>query len=146
VVSGNDGYGPSFLEEPEFERRMAFIVDFPVDKIMLGVCRWAQAQALQQGAKFDNLEIPERSPTSTVVVDGDDELMRGMPARFLIHADHRQRLDSASLPLNYKVIASSPNCRVSVVRIVGTKHWLSQNHLEFGKYTAKQMLRNLLDV
>ena len=144
VVSGNDGFGPHFMKEAEFAKRYGFIVDFPTDKRALFVCRGAQFAALARGAKMNDFLAPERGPTTTEVVDKNDLLLRGMPAKFEIHADHSESIDPSSLPPSYKIVASSPNCKVSVVHINGTSHWLSQNHMEYGQLTAKQLLRNFL--
>lgn len=142
VVSGNGGHGPHFLDDDEFSKRYAFMIKFAGKGLF--VCRAMQSYLLQSGAKFATDQIPERGAVETTVIDPHHPLMQGVGKNFLIHADHVQRIDEASLPKGFSVIASSPNCTVSVVQAPQKNHLLTQNHPEYYELTAKKLVDNFL--
>lgn len=144
IVSGNDGHGPHFNDVPEFQERYAFILELAENSKGLFVCRGAQFYAQANGAKLEEGSFPEKGPTQTMVIDKKDPLLINIPTNFEIHGDHAQRIDPTSLPREFKVIASSPNCTVNIVRVLNKKIWLSQNHPEFIESNAKLLIRNLL--
>lgn len=144
IVSGNGGFGPHFLKEPEFAKRYGFIVDFPKEKRLLGICRSLQSHAIFSGATLNPFLAPEHGSVETTIHDKDDHIFKDMSPKFEIYGAHSESVNPTTLPPKFKVIASSPKCCVSVLRIEGTKHWLSQNHPEFGNLRALQMLRNFL--
>jgi GMP synthase-like glutamine amidotransferase len=143
IVSGNDGHGPHFNNVPEFQQRYAFILELAENATGLFVCRGAQFYAQAKGAKLEIGSFPEKGMTETLVVNPHDPLLAGVPIKFKIHGDHTQRVDPNSLPPGFEIIASSPSCKVNIVR-VGKNIWLSQNHPEYNESTAKLLIRNLL--
>ncbi len=144
IVSGNDGYGPHFNSVPEFQQRYAFILELAETAKGLLVCRAAQFYAQEKGAKLEPGSFPEKGMTTTLVVDKQDPLLANMPTKFKIHGDHIQRIDPQSLPAGFKIIASSPSCKVNIVRVENKSIWLSQNHPEYNESVAKLLIRNLL--
>lgn len=138
AVSGNGGNGPNFIEVPEFQAAYGFILKFKGKGLF--ICRASQFYLMESGAKLENGIFPERGLIKTVKV-ADHTLLAKLDKNFDIYGDHHQRIDLNTLPSGFKVLASSENCKVSIVEVEGKSHFTTQNHPEIA---TQVLLQNFL--
>jgi GMP synthase (glutamine-hydrolysing) len=101
--------------EVALDGRLGAVGDYldGLDVPILGVCAAHQYMAQHFGGKL----VPGRSPefgAVEITITDQDDLLRGIPSPTVVWANHND--DIAQVPPGFKVLASSPDCAVQVMR------------------------------
>ena len=115
----------------------------PVDMPILGICYGAQWLAWSKGGNVANSGTREYGRAILSVRDSKDPLLKDIPAESQVWMSHGDTINS--LPVGYKVIASTATVDNAAFKVDGKPVWGIQfhaevHHSEFGK----QILRNFV--
>ncbi len=96
---------------------------------VLGICAGMQLLAEFGGGRVEPSAEPERGFLPVDVHD-DADLLSGVGARATVYQEHMDEI--AELPERFRVLASSPACRVQALAVPERRWWGTQFHPERG--------------
>jgi GMP synthase (glutamine-hydrolysing) len=94
---------------------------------VLGICAGMQLQAVFAGGAIGPSAAPERGFLRVEILDRED-LLRDLPREIVVLQDHGDEI--TSLPEGFRVLASSPQCRVQAIADTERRWWGTQFHPE----------------
>jgi GMP synthase (glutamine-hydrolysing) A subunit len=94
---------------------------------VLGICAGMQLLVQCAGGAIDHSAEPERGFQEIEVVD-DHDLFSGMSRAVTVYASHTDEV--TRLPDGFRVLATSPRCRVQAVAADERRFWGTQFHPE----------------
>jgi GMP synthase (glutamine-hydrolysing) len=94
---------------------------------VLGICAGMQLQARFAGGELAPAPTPERGFLPIAVHDAAD-LLRDLPAEVIVFQDHTDEI--TKLPEGFRVLASSPDCRIQAIADAERRWWGTQFHPE----------------
>lgn len=95
---------------------MELLRRFYQTKSILGICLGHQALAQLLGARLSNLSQPRHGQSVSITIDNDDKIFKGLPKQITGGLYHSWSVESASLPKELQIIASSEG------RVMGVRH------------------------
>ncbi len=124
VLSGSDAPWAEH-EEDDLQRLRDFVASS--GRPVLGICAGMQLLAQCAGGSLDHAEESERGFLPIEIVDGDG-LLRGLPERVTVYQNHTDEI--TLLPEAFRVLATSPQCRVQALAADALGFWGTQFHPE----------------
>lgn len=110
---------------------------------VLGVCYGAQLMAQKSGGEVKPSQMREYGRARLTTVDHQNELLKGVSQDSQVWMSHADTI--ASLPDQYKIIASTASVKVAAFAHKTEKHYAIQFHPEVTHSTeGKNLLRNFI--
>jgi GMP synthase (glutamine-hydrolysing) len=107
---------------------------------VLGICAGMQLLVECAGGAIDHADEPERGFQEIEVVD-DRDLFSGISQAPTVYASHTDEV--TLLPEGFRVLATSPRCRVQAVAAEALRFWGTQFHPERATHQHPDGLRVL---
>ena len=124
VLSGSTA--PWAVRDPDELARLGAAVR-GAKRPVLGICAGMQLLAVFSGGATGRAARPEHG-FLPVSVDDATDLLFGLPSEALVFQDHTDEI--TVLPEGFRVLASSPDCRVQAIGDAERRWWGTQFHPE----------------
>ena len=125
IVLSGSGAPWAEHEEDDLQRLRDFAAG--CGRPVLGICAGMQLLAQCAGGSLDHAEESERGFLPIEIAD-DDGLLSGLPERVTVYQNHTDEI--TSLPEGFRVLASSPQCRIQALTADDLGFWGTQFHPE----------------